>query len=139
MLVILTGFVLSAASAAESTRVLLGSWNGRATGPQGGPPTGDITVVFEKDPAAGVKGKILVKSQGGVQYSGQISNVTLKNKVFSATAVFKLGENPLEVEVTGPLKANTITGSFSVSSKGQKIGEGTFSIVKELPAKKAAK
>lgn len=140
LLVILAGLVLTATSApAESTRILLGSWNGRATGPQGGPPTGDITVTFEKDPAVGIKGKILVKAQGGVQYSGQVSNVTLKNKIFSATAVFMLGENPLEAEVTGPLKANTIAGSFLVSSKGQKIGEGTFSIAKEAPAKKTRK
>jgi len=140
LLIILVAFVSTGNSApAESTRVLLGSWNGRATGPQGGPPTGDITVTFEKDPAAGIKGKIVVKAQGGVQYSGQVSNVMLKNRIVSATAVFKLGENPLEANVTGPLKGKTIEGSFSVVSKGQKMGEGTFSITKETPAKSTKK
>ena len=140
LLIILAGFASTANSApAESTKVLLGSWNGRATGPQGGPPTGDITVTFEKDPAVGIKGKITVKSQGGMQYSGQVSNVTLKNKVFSATAVFKLGENPLEANVAGPLKGKTIEGKFSVVSKDQKIGEGTFSITKETQAKSTKK
>jgi hypothetical protein len=140
LLIILAGFVLTANSApAESTKVLLGSWNGRATGPQGGPPTGDIAVTFEKDPAVGIKGKIIVKAQGGVQYSGQISNVTLKNRIFSAAAVFKLGENPLEANVAGPLKGKTIEGKFSVVSKGQKMGEGTFSITKETPTKSTKK
>ncbi len=140
-----SGFVVLAvivlvdgSSAADSARTLLGSWSGRAAGPQGGPPTGDITVVFEKDAPAGVKGTIVVKSQGGMQYTGQLTNVTLKNKVFAARAVFKLGENPLEADVTGPLKGKTIDGSFSVVSKGQKLGEGTFSITKE-PAPKRSK
>jgi len=126
-------------SAAESARTLLGSWSGKAAGPQGGPPTGDITVTFEKDAPTGIKGTIVVKSQGGMQYTGQLSNVTLKNRVFSATAVFKLGENPLEANVSGPLKGKTIDGSFSVVSKGQKLGEGTFSITKEAPAKRSKK
>jgi hypothetical protein len=140
LLIILAGFFLTANSApAESTKVLLGSWNGRATGPEGGPPTGDITVTFEKDPAVGIKGRITVKSQGGMQYSGQVSNVMLKNRIFSATAVFKLGENPLEANVTGPLKGKTIEGKFSVVSKGQKMGEGTFSITKETSTKTTKK
>ncbi len=137
---ILFGIVLiPAAMAADSTRILLGSWSGRATGPQGGPPTGDITVVFERDPAAGISGKIFVKAQGGVQYSGMVSNIVLKNGIFTATAVFKLGENALEANVKGPLKGRTIEGGFSVTAKGQKMGEGTFTIAKEVSAKKAKK
>ena len=138
--VLFAGLALTVtAAAAESTRVLLGSWNGRATGPQGGPPTGDITVTFEKNPAGAMNAKIFVKAQGGVQYSGQVSNIALKNGVFSATAVFKLGESPLEADVTGPLKGRTIEGSFSVTAKGQKLGDGTFSITKEAPSRKAKK
>ncbi len=121
--------------AADATRILLGSWSGKATGPQGGPPTGDITVTFERAPSAGIRGTILVKAPGGAQYSGQISNVALKNKLFSATAIFKFGENPLEANVTGPLKGKMIEGTFTVSSKGQKMGEGTFSITKVTAAK----
>ena len=79
----------------DESKILLGSWSGRATGPQGGPPTGDITVTFEKA-ASGMVGSIAVKAPGGAQYTGQVSNITLKNKLFSATATFKLGETPLE-------------------------------------------
>ncbi len=122
-------------AAAESTRVLLGTWSGKATGPQGGPPTGDLVVTFEKDPPSGIKGKILVKAQGGMQYTGQVSNIALKSRMFSATAVFKLGEIPLEVIVTGPLKGKMIEGTFTVVSKGQIMGEGTFSIAKETAGK----
>jgi hypothetical protein len=132
-------FVAAASSAgplpADTTKILLGSWNGRATGPQGGPPTGDITVTFEKDPTAGVSGVLLVKSPGGMHYSAKVSGVTLKNRVFSATAIFKLGESPLEVHVTGPLKGKTIEGTFSVTAKDQKLGDGTFSITKAVPGK----
>lgn len=114
---------------ADNTRSLVGSWSGKATGPEGGPPTGDITVTFERD-GSGLKGKILVKAAGGVEYSGQITDISLKNRIFSATAIFKLGDNPLEATVAGPLKGRTIQGTFSVTAKGQKIGEGTFSITK---------
>ncbi len=135
MAILFAGLTQAAISApADSTRVLLGSWSGRAAGPQGGPPTGDITVTFEKDPA-GVKGKILVKAQGGIQYTGDVSQVALKGGVFSAVATFKLGENPLEANVTGPLKGRKIEGSFNVTAKGQKLGDGTFSITKDLPVK----
>lgn len=117
------------AVAADNPRVLLGVWSGKATGPKGGPPTGDITVTFEKD-GPGIKGKIAVKGSGGGEYSGQVSEVQLKNKVFSALAVFKFGESPLEVRVTGPLKGRSIEGTFTVASKGQKMGDGTFAITK---------
>lgn len=129
--------LMLAFAAAESTRVLLGSWSGRATGPQGGPPTGNITVTFEKDGAA-TKGRIVVKGAGGGEYSGQISDVQLKKGIFSALAVFRFGENPLEVRVSGPLKGRSIEGTFAVVSKGQKMGDGTFAITKN-PASKPAK
>jgi hypothetical protein len=115
--------------AADSTKVLIGSWSGKATGPQGGPPTGDIVVSFARE-AGGLTGGIVVKAPGGAQYSGQISNITLKDKIFGATVIFKLGEAQLETQVTGPLKGKTIQGTFSVLAKGQKMGEGTFSITK---------
>ncbi len=121
--------VSPAAFAADSTKILLGSWSGKATGPQGGPPTGDIAVIMEKGPA-GMKGTITVKAPGGAQYSGQVENIALKNGLFSATATFKLGENPLEVKVSGPLKGKTIMGTFTVLSRGQKMGDGTFTITK---------
>ena len=127
-----------AAPAADSTKVLIGSWSGKATGPQGGPPTGDITVTFEKEDS-GIKGKIVVKGAGGGSYSGQISEIQLRNKLFSALAVFKFGENPLEVRVSGPLKSRAIAGTFSVISKGQKLGDGTFAISKDSTAKAAKK
>ncbi len=122
---------------ADNPRPLIGTWNGRATGPQGGPPTGDITVVFEKEGAV-LKGTIAVKAAGGAQYSGNVSDVELSKKVFTAKATFQLGENPLEVLVTGPLQGKTITGTFTVSAKGQKLGDGTFTITKE-PAKPTSK
>jgi len=127
-----------AAAPAESTKVLLGVWIGKATGPQGGPPTGDITVTFERNGSI-LKGRIVVKGSGGGEYSGQVSNIELNDKIFSAVAVFKLGENPLEIHVTGPLKGKTIDGTFSVTSKGQKMGDGTFVISKNPPAKPAKK
>ncbi len=137
LLVILIALVQAATSeSADARRVLLGSWIGKATGPQGGPPTGDITVTFEKAPAAGIRGTILVKAPGGAQYSGQISNITLKNKLFTATATFKFGESPLEANVSGPLKGITIAGTFAVNTKDQKMGEGTFSITKVPAARK---
>jgi len=116
--------------AAESTKILLGSWSGKATGPQGGPPTGNIVVTFAQG-TSGLSGSIVVKAPGGGQYSGQVSKISLKNRVLSATATFKLGENPLEVLVSGPLKGKTIQGTFVVSAKGQTLGEGTFSIAKD--------
>ncbi len=124
------------AAAADNPRVLLGVWHGKATGPKGGPPTGDIMVTFEKAGAV-IGGRIAVKGAGGGEYSGKISGVQLKNRVFSALAVFKFGENPLEVHVTGPLKGKSIEGTFSVVSKGQKMGDGTFSIIKGPPPKPA--
>jgi hypothetical protein len=50
--------------------------------------------------------------------------------------VFKLGESPLEVAVAGPLQGNSIKGGFTVNSKDRKLGEGTFSIKKEPPARR---
>ena len=120
---------------ADNPRPLIGTWTGRATGPQGGPPTGDITVVFEKE-GAGLKGSITVNAAGGVQYSGKVSEIELRDKVLTAKVAFQLGESLLEAVVTGPLKGKTIAGTFTVSAKGQKLGEGTFSITKG-PAKPA--
>jgi hypothetical protein len=117
--------------AADETKILLGVWTGKATGPEGAPPTGDITVTFSRDETRALKGKIVIKAPGGLQYSGEISDITVKKKVFSGTAVFKLGENPLQAIVTGPLKGKIIQGTFSMMAKGEKIGEGTFSITKE--------
>ncbi len=125
-------------AAADNPRVLLGAWYGRATGPKGGPPTGALIVTFEKA-GAGIGGRITVKGGGGGEYSGTLSDVQLKNRVFSALAVFKFGENPLEVHVTGPLRRKSIAGTFSVVSKGQKMGDGTFSITKGPPPKPAKK
>jgi len=114
---------------ADNTRPLIGTWTGSAAGPQGGPPTGDITVIFERE-GPGLKGTISVRAAGGAQYSGQVSEIELKNKVFTAKAAFQFGESPLLVLVTGPLKGKTITGTFTVSAKGQKLGDGTFTITK---------
>ncbi len=132
MLVVLSSGL--GAVAADNPRVLLGVWSGKASGPKGGPPTGGITVTFEKD-GPGIKGKIAVKGSGGGEYSGQVSEVQLKNKVFTALAVFKFGESPLEVRVTGPLKGRSIEGTFTVTSKGQKMGDGTFAITKAAASK----
>jgi hypothetical protein len=117
--------------AADETKILLGVWSGKASGPDGAPPTGDITVTFSRDETRALKGKIVVKAAGGLQYSGEISDITVQKKVFSGTAVFKLGENPLQAVVTGPLKGKTIQGTFSMMAQGEKIGEGTFNITKE--------
>src|SRR5262249_16413030 len=122
--------------AADDTKVLLGVWAGKATGPEGAPPTGDITVTFSRDETRALKGKIMIKAPGGLQYSGEVSDITVREKVFSGNAIFKLGESPLEAVITGPLKGKTIEGTFSIMAKGQKIGEGTFSITKE-PVKAA--
>jgi hypothetical protein len=122
---------------ADNLKVLIGSWNGKATGPQGGPPTGDITVTFAKE-GPEFTGKIVVKGAGGGEYSGQISEIRIKDKIFSALAVFRFGESPLEVRVSGPMKGRSIEGTFSVVSKGQKMGDGTFAMTKSAaaPAKK---
>jgi hypothetical protein len=123
---------------ADSTKVLAGVWVGKATGPQGGPPTGAITVTFEKS-GPRLTGTIVVKGSGGGEYSGQVSNIELKDKIFSAVAVFKFGENPLEIRVSGPLKGKSIEGTFSVLSRGQTMGDGTFAITKSPTAKPAKK
>lgn len=138
--VLLVGAFLgcSGASAADNPRPLVGTWSGRASGPQGGPPTGDLIVTLQSAPGRTVKGTIAVRGQGGVEYSGTITEGKLEKGQFSATAVFKLGENPLEVSVTGPLKGKEIEGTFTVSAKGQKMGDGTFAISKVAPAKKKA-
>ena len=121
----------SVISAAESTKFLIGSWSGKAAGAGGGPPSGDIQVTFAKGQDGNLKGNILVKGEGGLQYSGEMSEITVKKRVVSAKATFKLGENPLVATITGPLKRNSIEGTFLVTSKGEKIGEGTFSITKD--------
>ncbi len=127
-------YCFGAAAAGDNTRFLVGTWTGKATGPQGGPPTGDIEVTFERA-GKGVSGRIVVKGSGGGQYSGVMSDIALKKGQFSATAVFKLGENPLEIQVSGPLKGRTIAGGFTVTAKGQKMGDGTFTITKKAPQK----
>lgn len=121
---------------ADNPRPLIGSWTGRATAPDGGPPSGDIELTISRGENKALKGKLLVKAQGGLQYSGEVSNIALEKKIFSATAVFKLGENPIEANVKGPLKGTAIQGNFTVISKGEKIGEGTFNIQKLPPPKK---
>jgi hypothetical protein len=126
------------AAPADSAKVLVGVWVGKATGPQGGPPTGDITVTFEKSGSL-LRGRIALKGSGGSEYTGQVSNIALNDKIFSAFAVFKMGENPLEIHISGPLKGKYIEGTFSVTSKGQKMGDGTFAITKSPAAKPAKK
>jgi hypothetical protein len=130
LFITVSGVVSAGALAADVPKALLGSWTGRATGPDGGPPSGDIEVTFARDAAKDVTGKIVVKAAGGVQYSGQVSNIMVRKKILTATATFKLGESPTEINVTGPFNAKTIAGTFVVLAKGEKIGEGTFSITK---------
>ncbi len=137
VVIMLVCFLPRGLAGAESTKVLIGSWSGKATGAGGGPPSGDIQVTFAKGEGGSLKGKIFVKGEGGLQYSGEMSDITFKKKVVSAKATFKLGENPLVATVTGPLKRNTIDGTFLVTSKGEKIGEGTFSITKDSPVTRA--
>jgi hypothetical protein len=115
--------------AADNPRALLGTWIGKASGPQGAPPTGDLTVTF-KAQGSEIGGRMVVKGQGGNEYSGDVSGVSLRKGIFSGTATLKLGENPLTVEVSGPLKGKMIEGTFTVTLKGQKMGDGTFSIKK---------
>jgi hypothetical protein len=130
---VLLGITVFGYPAADSSKILLGTWIGRAAGPQGGPPTGDITVIFSKA-GAELKGSIQVLAPGGAQYSGEVSNIEVKKGIFSATAAFKFGENPLLAEVTGPVKGKAIAGTFAVLVKGQKMGDGTFSITKQAQA-----
>lgn len=137
LIVLLFGFTTFPVFGADSTKVLLGSWSGKAMAPDGGPPSGDIQVTFVKGENGELKGKLLVKAAGGLQYSGEVSNVKMNKKIVSATVTFKLGENPLEAVVSGPLKGKIIEGNFSVtSSKGEKIGEGTFAITKDVSVAK---
>lgn len=125
--------VLSIASfsLAQSSQALLGSWNGTASGPDGSPPTGAIRVTFEQKEGEPLKGKFAVKASEKLEYGGEVERISLKDQVMTAVAIFKLGENPLEVHITGPLKGNRIQGTFSVFAKGQKLGEGTFEIARE--------
>ena len=119
------------ADSTESARVLLGTWSGKANGPDGGPPTGDITVTFSRGEKNQLKGKIQVKTPNGVEYSGEVSEIALLKRVFSANVTFKLGETPTVAAVTGPLAGRKISGTFSVTTNGQKMGDGTFSVTKE--------
>lgn len=116
---------------ADDPSILIGTWKGKATGPEGGPPSGEIVVVFAKDRAGAIKGKMVVTAPGGIQYSGELDRIRLEKMIFSAWLVFRFGENPLEVDISGPLKGRTIAGTFSVTSQGQKIGDGEFSLTKE--------
>ena len=135
-LMLIPGVVISEARAADDTKVLLGSWSGKATAPDGGPPSGNIQITFARGENGVLRGKIMVKAEGGLEYSGEVSEVKLERRIVSAKAVFKLGESPVEADVSGPLKGRKIEGTFFVISKGEKIGEGTFSITKDAPAGK---
>jgi hypothetical protein len=116
----------------EATEILIGTWIGKAAGPDGGPPTGDITVIFERDADGELAGKLTVKAPGGgFEYSGKVDNVELLNKELKARVVFSLGENPLEVTISGPVEDQSIRGKFTVISQGQPLGEGTFRISKQ--------
>ena len=121
--------------AADNTKVLIGSWSGKATAPDGGPPSGNIQITFVRGEDGVLKGKIRVKAEGGLEYAGDVSDIKFEKRIVSAKAVFKLGESPLEASVTGPMKGKTIEGNFLVISKGEKIGQGTFSITKDVPGK----
>lgn len=124
----------AATASPETIRLLVGTWSGKATGPDGGPPTGDIVVTFSRAPKSGLTGKIVVKTSGGVEYSGVVSNIAVVKKVLSALVTFKLGEAPTEAAVNGPVAGRAIAGTFTVTTNGQKIGDGTFSIKKESAA-----
>jgi len=131
VVIMLVCFLPHGLAGAESTKFLIGSWSGKATGAGGGPPSGDIQITFAKGEGGNLKGNFLVKGEGGLRYSGEMSEITIRKKVVSAKATFKLGENPLVATITGPLKRNSIEGTFLVTSKGETIGEGTFSITKD--------
>jgi len=116
---------------ADNPRVLIGTWAGKATGPGGGPPTGEIVITFSRGKEGKLEGTIAVRAPGGSEYTGQMEKITLVERTLTALAVFKLGETPIEVHITGPLKDSAIQGTFTASSKGQELGEGTFSITKK--------
>ena len=134
---LLISFAAAAAwlQAADNPRSLVGNWSGKATGPQGTPPTGDILLVISRG-AKSLEGKISVKGSGGGEYSGEVSDIRLEKGIFSATALFKLGELPLEIQVTGPVKGKSIEGTFTALSRGKKIGEGTFAVTRQPAARK---
>jgi len=131
--IVIFGAAGTGLAAADDAKVLLGTWNGKAAGPDGGPPTGEIRVVFESGAEGEIAGKFIVKAGENFEYAGEVGKISLEKGMFAATAVFKLGENPLEVPITGPLKGRAIEGTFTVFSKGQKLGEGTFQITKARP------
>ena len=134
-LVLLVAFAVADVCASDSTKILIGSWSGKATAPDGGPPSGDIQVTFVRGEDGVLKGKIRVKAEGGLEYGGDVSDIKFENRIVSAKAIFKLGESPLEASVSGPMKGKKIEGNFLVISKGEKIGQGTFSITKDVPTK----
>jgi hypothetical protein len=111
---------------------LIGTWAGRAAGPGGGPPTGDILVIFQKDGDEEVTGKITVTAPGGsLEYSGKIDSVELEGGKLKARVIFPLGESAIEVHIRGPVEKQTIRGDFTVIAQGQPLGEGTFQISKQ--------
>ena len=116
---------------ADDPAALLGSWSGRAAGPEGGPPTGDIVLEFSRDENQALTGTVTVVAEGGVRYSGTLSQIQLEDRILTATATFQLGpEFVLEVVVKGPLEGASIKGTFVVASQGQTMGDGTFEIEK---------
>jgi len=126
--------VFFAVAAADDPKALFGTWSGRASGPEGGPPTGEIEITIDMGPVNVPVGKITVKGPDGGSYSGSLEKILLEKNVLTATAVFKLGESALEAQVSGPLKSGTIKGTFTVASRGEVIGEGTFSIARAKPS-----
>jgi hypothetical protein len=128
---ILAVLLLVIPALADNPRVLLGTWEGKATGPGGGPPTGEIAITFSRGKDGQVEGTIAVRGPGGSEYTGRMEKITLVERTLNALAVFKLGETPIEVQITGPLKGSAIQGTFTASTKGQELGQGTFSITKK--------
>lgn len=116
---------------ADNPRVLIGTWAGKATGPGGGPPTGEIEVTFSRGKTGQLEGTIAVRAPGGSEYTGQMEKITLVERTLNVLAIFKLGETPIEVRITGPLKGTAIQGTFTATSKGQELGQGVFSITKK--------
>lgn len=115
----------------QESDVLIGTWTGKATGPQGGPPTGDIAVTFEKSEGDGLTGTIVVIAPGGFQYSGKMDQIAVENNELMARAVFVLGENSLQAEIRGPIEKGRIEGGFTVSMQGETLGNGEFVLVKK--------
>src|SRR5438876_12267670 len=81
VVIMLVCFLPRGLAGAESTKVLIGSWSGKATGAGGGPPSGDIQVTFAKGEGGSLKGKISGKGEGGLNYSGKMSTITVRKRL----------------------------------------------------------